>query len=208
MAIIQEAFEIQDEIMKKLISGEFQKFGGVVRLAVGQKKKGPVEKLLNPVKLEAKRQAINLGGKAVKALKTNKKVRLAAGVAAGACIAYGAWSHRRAKPAASFKKLLKSYLAEIRQGTLDIETIDGTLEALDNVEKKTDIEKIQVSLSTGEVAVLVKQVHDYTMKLAEINNVDLTHDEKSLEYGSIVDLRKYLMIQKRIFETTELITQE
>lgn len=201
MAIVQEAFDIPDEIMKKLISGEFQRFGGVVRYAVGPKK-GRIVKLLNPVKLEAKKQAINLGGKAVKVLKTNKKARMAAGVAAGACIAYGAWSHRKAKPAAIFKKLLKKYLAEIMQGTLEKDTIDGMLEALDEVEKKTDIEKVRISLSAEEVAVLLRQIHDYTMKLAEMNNIDLTDDEKSMENSSIVDIRKYLKTQRRIFETT------
>ena len=201
MAIVQEAFDIPDEVMKKLISGEFQRFGGVVRYAVGPKK-GRIVKLLNPVKLEAKKQAMGLGGKAVKLLRTNKKARMAAGAVAGACIVYGAWSHRKTKPAAVFKKLLKIYLAEIKQGTLEKDTIDEMLEALDEMEKKDVANKVRISLSAEEVSVLLRQIPDYTIRLAEMNNVDLTDDEKSMENNSIVYLRKYLKTQKRIFETT------
>ena len=35
MAVIQEAFDIPTDIMTKLLTGEYQRIGGIVRYAVG-----------------------------------------------------------------------------------------------------------------------------------------------------------------------------
>ena len=38
MAIVQEVFDIPDDIMLKLLTGEYRRIGGIVRYAVGTKK--------------------------------------------------------------------------------------------------------------------------------------------------------------------------
>ena len=56
-------------------------------------------------------------------------------------------------------------------------------------------------LTAEELEVLVGHIHDYTIKLAKDNAVELSEDELNLNNGAIVNLQSYLKTQKRIFET-------
>ena len=55
-----------------------------------------------------------------------------------------------------------------------------------------------------ELGILVGRIYDYTIKLAEDNNISLTDEErnfsKSKSSDSIINLQSYLRTQKRIFE--------
>ena len=47
MAVIQEAFDIPTDIMTKLLTGEYQRIGGIVRYAVGPNKGQIVNRLIS-----------------------------------------------------------------------------------------------------------------------------------------------------------------
>ena len=51
MTVIQEAFDIPDDIMTKILTGEYRRIGGVVRYAGGSHK-GQIVKHLDPVELK------------------------------------------------------------------------------------------------------------------------------------------------------------
>jgi len=200
MAIVQEAFDIPEDIMMKILSGEYQRFGGVVRYAIGHKK-GRIVTFLDPAKQVAKKQAANVGARVLKQIKTNRKVQAGLGLAAVGTAVFIAANHKKRKLASEFTRTLKQYCSEIKQGTLAEETIDRLMMDLNEIEKDGGIENLRISLSGWELAVLLQQIQSYTQRLAELNNVELADDEKDLTGESIIDIRKYLKIQKRIFET-------
>jgi hypothetical protein len=74
---------------------------------------------------------------------------------------------------------------------------------LENLKKHKDHEKISIQLSTEELDVLVNRIIEYTEKLAKDNSIDLTEDELNAKIadGTILNLQRYLVAQKRIFGT-------
>ncbi len=190
MAIIQEAFDIPDDIVIGLASGVYRRLGGVVRWAVGDKK-GQIVKHLRPIALPKDEQsAISIAQKAMQFGKSHKRLMIGAAVVAGVATAgggiyAGVTTYRRNK----FQKAFKKYIDAIRTGTLNIEIIEGLEEALSNV--KT------VNMKASELSLLVGHIREYTIKLAENNNVDMTVEETDTP---IIDLKQYLDMQKRILK--------
>lgn len=64
MAVVTDAYYIPMDIMTKLATGEYRRFGSVVRVAIGPNK-GKIVKHLDPVKNEQATQAQNIGAKAI-----------------------------------------------------------------------------------------------------------------------------------------------
>ncbi len=204
MAIVQEAFDIPADIMTKLLTGEYRRIGGVVRYAIGPHK-GQIVKHLDPVDLKVAEQAQGIGAKALQLAKNNKKGLIIGGVIAGAA-AVGGYIYYKVKthePAvvAQFRTALRAYIAEIRKGNLDLDTINKLMMALDELKKHKDYEKFKIVLSTEDLDTLVNRIYDYTIRLAENNKVELTEEERSQTDNSILNLQNYLKTQKRIFET-------
>ena len=203
MAIVQEAFDIPADIMTKILTGEYRRIGGIVRYAVGPKK-GQIVKHLDPVDLKAAEQAKGIGAKVLQFAKHNKKGLLVgsaiAGVAAaGGFIYYKVKTHEPAV-VTKFRAALRTYIAEIRKGNLELETIDALMSALDDLKKHKDYEKFKITLSTEDLDTLVNRIYEYTLRLAANNKVELTEDERSQSDNSILNLQNYLRTQKRIFE--------
>lgn len=204
MAIVQEAFDIPADIMTKLLTGEYRRIGGVVRYAIGPKK-GQIVKHLDPVDLKVAEQAKGIGAKALQLAKNNKKGLIIGGAIAGAA-AIGGFIYYKVKthePAVvtEFRAALRTYIAEIRKGNLELDTINALMSALDELKKHKDYEKFKITLSTEDLDTLVNRIYDYTIRLAENNKVELTEEELSKTDNSILNLQNYLKTQKRIFET-------
>lgn len=202
MAVVQEAFDIPADIMTKLLTGEYRRIGGVVRYAIGPKK-GQIVKHLDPIDLKVAEQAQGFGAKALQFAKNNKK-----GLFVGAVItvvaAAGGYIYYKLKtrePAVitDFRFKLRIYIDEIRNGNLKLDTINDLMAALDVLKQHKDYEKYSIALSTDDLDVLVNRIYNYTIKLAEDNDVELTEKEHSHSDNSILNLQNYLKAQKRIF---------
>ena len=74
------------------------------------------------------------------------------------------------------------------------------MSALDELKQHRDYEKFRIALSTEELDVLVNRIYDYTIQLAKNNEIELTEKERTHTSNSIINLRNYLEIQRRIFE--------
>lgn len=203
MAIAQDAFYIPDDIATGLATGLYRRIGSVVRYAVGPNK-GQIVKHLQPIDLKAAEQAQGLGAKALQFIQHHKKE---VGIAAiGATVVgvgiwgYNKWKNHEPKVLTEFRAALKTYIDAIRNGNMDIDKINGLMEALEALKKHKDYEKISIQLSAEDLEVLVGRIYDYTIKLAADNAVDLSEDELNLNNGAIINLQSYLKVQKRIFE--------
>lgn len=203
MAVVQEAFDIPADIMTKLLTGEYRRIGGVVRYAIGPKK-GQIVKHLDPIDLKVAEQAQGFGAKALQFAKNNKK-GLFVGAAITVVAAAGGYIYYKLKtrePAVitDFRFKLRIYIDEIRNGNLKLDTINDLMAALDVLKQHKDYEKYSIALSTDDLDVLVNRIYNYTIKLAEDNDVELTEKEHSHSDNSILSLQNYLKAQKRIFE--------
>lgn len=203
MAIVQEAFDIPTDIMTKLLTGEYRRIGGVVRYAIGPKK-GQIVKHLAPVDLKVAEQAQGFGVRVLQFAKNNKK-GIVIGAAITGTMAAGGYIYYRLKtrePAVvtEFRSKLRIYIEEIRNGNLELDTINNLTAALDALKQHKDYEKYIIALSTDDLDVLVNRIYEYTIKLAENNDVELTEKERSQTDNSIINLQNYLEVQRRIFE--------
>ena len=191
MSIIQEAFDIPEDISIGLASGLYRRIGGVVRYAVG-KNKGQIVKHLKPVSLPKNQDvSLSMAEKVFIFGRQHKKLMIGAVIVAGVATAgsgiyAGVSSHKRNK----FQKAFKRYVDAIRSGHLDVRIIENLESALANV--KT------VNMKASELSLLVSHIRDYTIRLAENNNVDVDIDETNTP---IIDLRQYLEMQKRILKS-------
>lgn len=191
MAIIQEAFDIPDDIAVGLASGLYRRIGGVVRYAVGEHK-GQIVKHLDPIALpKDEQEAISIAQKVLQFEKEHKKLMVGAAVVAGVAVAGGGVvaginAHKKGK----FQKAFKKYIDSIRSGNLDVQTIEDLERSLENMKN--------VNMKASELSVLVGHIRDYTVKLVEDNSLDI--DVKATD-SPIIDLKKYLEMQKKILKT-------
>lgn len=204
MAIVQEAFDIPADIMTKLLTGEYRRIGGVVRYAIGPEK-GQIVKHLDPVDLKVTEQAQGISARILQFAKTNKKGLIIGGVIAGV-VAAGGFIYYKVKThepevVTQFRRALRTYIAEIRKGNLELDTINKLMLALDELKEHKDYEKFKITLSTEDLDTLVNRIYNYTIRLAENNKIELTEEELGRTDNSILNLQNYLKTQKRIFET-------
>ena len=206
MAIVQDCYDLTDDILTKILTGEYRRIGRVVRYATGPNK-GQIVKHLKPVKLEKTEEAVNVGAKVLKFVKDNKEFVIVGGVVtvitAAGVVTYKLMT-REPKVVKEFRMALKKYVDSIRKGSLNLVTIEELLARLDELKKHKDYEKISVKLTTEELDVLVNRIYEYTVKLAKDNEFELTGKNNIFESNkgaSIVDLRKYLTVQKNIFSS-------
>ena len=207
MAIAQDAFFIPDDIATGLATGVYRRIGSVVRWAIGPNK-GQIVKHLKPIDLPAAEQAQGVDVKALQFVKQHKKGTIIA-VAGAAAVGTGVWVYNKVKNhepkvVTEFRAAIRVYIEAIRSGKMDIEKINDLMDKLDALKAHKDYSKISIQLTTEELGILVGRIYDYTIKLAEDNNISLTDEErnfsKSKSSDSIINLQSYLRTQKRIFE--------
>lgn len=208
MAIVQEAFDIPDDILTGLATGLYRRIGSLIRYASGPQK-GQIVKHLKPVDIKTAEEAMSIGEKALRFVKVHKKGALITIVAtttvsAGALI-YNKVKNHEPKIVAEFREALRVYIDAVRDGNMDINKIDKLMAALDKLKSHKDYEKISIQLTTEELEVLVGRIYKYTIKLAQDNDVQLLSDELNTaemkNSEAISSLRNYLKAQKRIFES-------
>lgn len=203
MAIVQEIFDIPEDIMIKLNTKEYRRIGGVVRYACGPKK-GQIVKHLEPVNLKEALDVQGIGVKAIQFAKNNKKaiiVGIGTGIAVTVAGIYNKLKNREPKVVIEFRKALKAYIDAIRKGMLEIEIIDNLRYCLDDIKNHKDYEKIRIQLYTEEIGILINIIHQCTEKLANV--IELTDEEKLITSNvntDILNLQDYLKVQRRIFE--------
>lgn len=207
MAVVQDAFFIPDDIATGLATGLYRRIGSVVRYAVGPNK-GRIVKHLQPVNIKTVEQAQGIGATAFQFIKQHKKgtvtTLLGAAVVGTGILIYNKAKNYEPKVVTPFRASLGVYIDAIRRGNLDIDTINGLLENLEALKQHKDYEKIQIQMTTEDLEILVNRICEYTRKLAQDNQVDLTRDEMRAcdkQDGVLVHLQTYLEAQKRIFET-------
>ncbi len=201
MAIVQDVFDIPDDIATGLATGLYRRIGGVVRYAIGSKK-GQIVKHLKPIELDKTQQAKNGAMQVFEIVKQHKTgaavVVLTTTLIGAGVLAYKKIRNAEPKELTHFRISLKKYIDAIRQGNMNIDTISDLMKALENLKKCKDYEKITIQLTSEELDVLVSKIHEYTVKLAFDNNIDISNEELSIDGGAIVNLQRYLETQKRI----------
>ncbi|GAA0436563.1 hypothetical protein Acor_84450 [Acrocarpospora corrugata] len=105
-----------------------------------------------------------------------------------------------------FNASLGAYLEAVRNGCLDADVLDRLISDLDALKEESDGGRIIVGFSADQLDTLVNHVADYTRKLAESNQIELSelqestsHSEDNSPSQTIIDLRRYLGVQKQIF---------
>lgn len=204
MPIIQEAFDIPNDIMTKLLTGEYRRIGGIIRYATGPNK-GQIVKHLDPIDLKPAQQVQSIGAKVIQFAKRNKKVLIVSGVAVAAVtvgsFVYCKVKNREPEVVTTFRSELKTYIEEVRTGTLKLSSIENLLSALEAVKSHKDSSNIIIELSTEEFDVLVNRIYEYTKSLAEMNEYPLNAEDIKKYDDSVDNLQSYLTVQKQIFET-------
>lgn len=204
MPIIQEAFDIPNDIMTKLLTGEYRRIGGIIRYATGPNK-GQIVKHLEPIDLKPAQQVQSIGAKVIQFAKRNKKVLIVSGVAVAAVtvgsFVYCKVKNREPEVVTTFRSKLKTYIEEVRTGTLKLSSIENLLSALEAVKSHKDSSNIIIELSTEELDVLVNRIYEYTKSLVEMNEYPLNAEDIKKYDDSVDNLQSYLTVQKQIFET-------
>ncbi|MCC3685743.1 hypothetical protein LLR47_10910 [Bacillus cereus] len=201
MAIVQDTYNIPDEISMKILTGEYIRIGSVVRHKTG----GQIVKHLEPVNLNEDKTR-GMGAQVLQFAKNNKtliKVGLEIAIAIGTGIYNKAKKNQEHDVVVKFREALKVYLNAVREGTLTMEIITDLMARLGELKMHPDFEKIRIVLSTDELDVFVNRMFEYTKKLAADNAIKLTSLEKetpSQSENTIINLQRYLEAQKRIFE--------
>ena len=207
MPVVQDAFYIPDDIATGLATGLYRRIGSVVRYAVGPNK-GQIVKHLKPIDLKVAEEAQGIGVKALQFVKEHKKGTIIT-VAAAAVVGTGAFVYSKVKNhepkvVTEFRTALRVYIDAIREGNMDIDIINNTMDALEELKQHKNYEKISIQLATEDLEVLVGRIYEYTIKLAKDNDVELPEDElrdsRAKNIETIINLQNYLKAQKRIFE--------
>lgn len=203
MAVVTESFDIPMDIMTKLATGEYRRIGGVVRVAIGPNK-GRIVKHLEPVKMEQADQIQKVGSKIMQVAKNRKKELIIGALVTGAITVGGVVYHkiksREPEVVQNYHAALRDYIDDVRSGKLSMESINCLMDSLEELKQNNNYEKIKIELTTEELSVLVNRIYEYTIKLAKDNSVDLADDELSSSDNILLNLQKYLLAQKLIFE--------
>jgi len=109
--------------------------------------------------------------------------------------------NREPEVVTTFRSELKTYIEEVRTGTLKLSSIENLLSALEAVKSHKDSSNIIIELSTEELDVFVNRIYEYTKSLAEMNEYPLNAENIKKYDDSVDNLQSYLTVQKQIFET-------
>lgn len=203
MAVVTESFDIPMDIMTKLATGEYRRIGGVVRVAIGPNK-GRIVKHLEPVKMEQADQIQKVGSKIMQVAKNRKKELIIGALVTGTITVGGVVYHkiksRQPEVVQNYHAALRDYIDDVRSGKLSMESINCLMDSLEELKQNNNYEKIKIELTTEELSVLVNRIYEYTIKLAKDKSVDLADDELSSSDNILLNLQKYLLAQKHIFE--------
>ena len=126
---------------------------------------------------------------------------LIVGGAVAGTVGYIATRDKR-KREKQFAKNLQIYLDAAKEGKLTIEIIDSLINSLDALSNDDPSKAVNLKISASLFSDLVHSIFDYTIRLAEANNISpaLINKPKVLKKKTYSDLQYYLNMQKTIFE--------
>jgi len=201
--ISQSTFIIPPEIEARLLSGDFIQYGGIVRNRLGQIVKH-LKEILHPIRNDKAMARV------AETLK-NPRVLIPTVLVGAAAVGGTAFAAARRRKQASvpecverYNASLGAYLEAVHEGRLNAGIIDRLISDLDVVVDYSDENgnNITLDFSTKRAAMLVKIVVDSTRQLAEENSINLSEPQEespASDGGAVVDLRRYLEVQKKIF---------
>lgn len=201
MAVIQVALDIPETVLAGISNGKYILYGGTVRHAVGSKN-GKIVTLLKPGDVKTVNEVKNVEKIAKNIPKS--KCWLIAGIVVAVSLTgivlYEKYKAREPGVIKRFRKELNTYLSVVKDGNMNLKNIDALLVAIEKLKTYIHYNKVYVQLTVGELEILVNKIYEYTMKLAEKNNVVLCDKEKQRKSNIILELHKDLITQKRIFK--------
>lgn len=201
--IIQESIYIPDEIIIGIVSGKLNRSGNIVRCATGPQK-GEIFKHLDTIETKL-RETKNLPQRVLQIAKAHPVVTIVTATAITIItisgVAYFVIKKREPKEIKNFRGYLIDYINSVRDGELKLEHINSLIDAIEELKKRTDYDKISISLSATEISSVIQYLYNYTVKLLDDNDVDVDENElDSLESNNIIiSLEKYLKTQKKVF---------
>ncbi len=156
--------------------------------AVGDAAKEGVVKAIDFIRIH-KKSAIIVGG------------ALIIGGAVAGTVGYIATRDKR-KREKQFAKNLQVYLDAARDGKLTIEILDALIDSLNALSNNDPAKAVNLKISAAQFSDLIHSIFDYTIRLAEANNISpvLISKPKILRKKTYSDLQYYLNMQKTIFE--------
>lgn len=215
MAIVPVAYDIPEDIHRNLLTGEWTRFGSVVR--DGERIVTHLREVPLPVEDIGETESASAAAAFQKSSMTLLGLGIAAVVAAAVVGGVAYWiGTKRAKAAAEtaevaspppsvleYNEALTAYLEAVQSGTIDSALLNRLDAALEAVQSELRDGELKLDFSIEQSTALVSLVIDYTRKLAEANAVQIDeHAEvpSTSEGNPIVDMREWLAIQKRILD--------
>ena len=203
MSVKQMEVVIPPEIEDGINKGLLELYGSIVRRACGPGK-GQIVAHLKTIEHgdDIRKQAARSVGVFTK-YKTVIIVGVCGLVGVGVSAVGIALYHKFGPPAVvnRFNSALKAYTNALKNGELEVDQIT---EMKDSLAALQNLEKFKVKISIQQMNELVDIIRDYTIWLAKTNSYKLPVEEveeQRVSGNNVVDLTKYLDIQKTIFET-------
>ena len=222
MPVIQVEMEVPEEIYKRITSGDFIRYGGVVRDHAGRivKHLSEIDVFTNEHTRLAKTVGPSNGFSGIAKIKElvseHKVASAGVGIAAASGIAYLAYkaikSGQEKETTAislsdnSFDEAWKNYIESLNSMRLDEAVLDKLRSIVDDIIDciiDSNRNNTLISIDEKQFNTILTIVYDYTLKLAAINNVqieDIPQPNFNSESSAFIKLSKYLDAQKEIFE--------
>lgn len=210
MPVTNVQFYIPPNLAEGIATGSLKLYGTVVRdVTTGQ-----IVKHLKPATVEdGANKAQELAKQMVGVARTNKKVAIAAGAAAGVLVLGGGvyaavkgHKNRKIKKERDaklqhFNDALSAYIGELNEGELHVETLDALQDAMAGLESPDG--KTVVEIGGDQFATIVDSVRDYTDRFAKAN--DFKTDSKIISFfkrkpSDMESLKGCLDTQRQILE--------
>ena len=101
-----------------------------------------------------------------------------------------------------FAQNLQIYLDAAKDGKLTVEILDNLINSLDELSNDDNSKAVNLKITPSQFSDLIQNIFDYTVCLAEANNISptLISKPKILKKKNYSDLQYYLNMQKNIFE--------
>lgn len=199
MTIQPTIFHVPPDIQAGLDSGDFVRFGGVVRNRLGHivkhLKEVPVSNS-GAVSTAHSRTALN-NRRAIMIICLSTLAATGAGIAT----LVARKRLETSKLVSNYNDSIRAYVEAVRDRDLGVDIIQQLMSDLDAVEAQAGIGGVTIDFSTKQAEALVKFALDYTRQLAEANSLDLTEllHQVGTPPSEPVGLRHLLEVQKHIF---------
>lgn len=178
--IIQPSIEIPDKYLQGLMTGKYIRQGSVIR-----NQQGELVKFLKEVPKND-----NTANTAISSYKLKNSligIGVIVGVSTLALGVYTAYQKYRKKKqdenqqnviSNGFNTSLNNYINAIKEGNLSLDILEDFIWNINFIKKNSENKEIEITISIQQLEELVNLIYSYTIKLAEINNIDYTSIKK------------------------------